>query len=97
MLFAKIYFKFLFSRAKSDKITIVDFGCGEAKIAKSLDGLAKVHSFDLVALNERVISCDMAHTSLQAASTDIAVFCLSLMGTNLSGYICEANRVLKDG
>lgn len=26
---------------------------------------------------------------------DIVVFCLSLMGSNLSDYLCEANRILK--
>ena len=39
----------------------------------------------------------MTHTSLEPSSVDIAVFCLSLMGTNLRDYIKEANRVLKDG
>ncbi|XP_075222946.1 uncharacterized protein LOC142325283 isoform X2 [Lycorma delicatula] len=84
-------------RLKSSKLTIADFGCGEAKISASLEGLAKVYSFDLIALNNRVTQCDMSHTQLQSSSVDIAVFCLSLMGTNLSGYIMEANRVLKDG
>lgn len=31
------------------------------------------------------------------ASVDIAVFCLSLMGTNLADFLAEANRVLKNG
>jgi ribosomal RNA-processing protein 8 len=39
----------------------------------------------------------MAHTPLEPQSVDIAVFCLSLMGTNLRDYIREANRVLKVG
>lgn len=30
-------------------------------------------------------------------SVDIAVFCLSLMGTNLPDFLAEANRVLKTG
>nr|KAG5697772.1 hypothetical protein BaRGS_026729 [Batillaria attramentaria] len=34
---------------------------------------------------------------LASGSVDAAVFCLSLMGTNLSDYLCEANRVLKNG
>ena len=32
---------------------------------------------------------------LKDSTVDIAVFCLSLMGTNLSSYLREANRVLK--
>jgi len=74
---------------------IADFGCGDARLAQSLPN--KVHSFDLVALNKYVTACDMAHTPLANESVDIAVFCLSLMGTNLSDFILEANRVLKPG
>lgn len=39
----------------------------------------------------------MAHVPLENESVDVAVFCLSLMGTNLQDYILEANRVLKIG
>ena len=46
----------------SDKSAIVaDFGCGDAKIARSVPNV--VHSFDLVALNSHVIACDMRHVS----------------------------------
>jgi len=34
---------------------------------------------------------------LQSSSVDIVVFCLSLMGTNLVEYLCEASRVMKIG
>ncbi|CAH0552615.1 unnamed protein product [Brassicogethes aeneus] len=74
---------------------ISDFGCGDAKLAKSVT--QKVHSFDLVASNELVTACDMAHVPLQNQSVDVVVFCLSLMGTNLHEYLLEANRVLKVG
>ncbi len=40
---------------------MADFGCGDAKIAQSVPN--KVHSFDLVALNQFVTPCDMAHVS----------------------------------
>jgi ribosomal RNA-processing protein 8 len=76
-------------------LVIADFGCGDARLAQSVTH--KVHSFDLVALNEHITACDMAHTPLPDGSVDIAVFCLSLMGTNLSDFILEANRVLKIG
>ncbi|KAK2579379.1 hypothetical protein KPH14_003243 [Odynerus spinipes] len=72
---------------------IADFGCGEALLAASVP--QKVHSFDLISVNERVRACDMAHTPLLTSSTHVVVFCLSLMGTNLGDYILEANRVLK--
>lgn len=75
---------------------IADFGCGEAKIAQAFPTL-KVHSFDFVAINNLVTPCDMSKTPLTDESVDIAVFCLSLMGTNLRDYLKEANRVLKLG
>lgn len=74
---------------------IADFGCGEAGLAKSVK--QTVHSFDLVAANELVTACDMAHVPLEDSSVDVAVFCLSLMGTNLHDFLTEANRVLKIG
>ncbi|XP_012542065.2 ribosomal RNA-processing protein 8 [Monomorium pharaonis] len=72
---------------------IADFGCGEARLAISVPHT--VHSFDFVALNDRVKACDMAHTPLRMNSVDVVVFSLSLMGSNLNDYIMEANRVLK--
>ncbi|EEB14057.1 Cerebral protein, putative [Pediculus humanus corporis] len=78
------------------KLIIGDFGCGDAKIAKTFSELT-VHSFDLVSLDPCVTVCDMASTPLSDEVLDIAVFCLSLMGTNFSEYLVEANRVLKVG
>ncbi|CAL1526819.1 unnamed protein product [Lymnaea stagnalis] len=80
---------------KPRNLVVADFGCGDAKIALSIP--QKVHSFDLVATNSRVTACDMSKTPLPNESVDISVFCLSLMGTNISDYIHEANRVLKIG
>lgn len=74
---------------------IADFGCGEAKLAQSVQ--QTVHSFDLVALNDHVTACNMAHVELESNSVDVSVFCLSLMGTNLQDYFLEANRVLIKG
>ncbi|TGZ55338.1 uncharacterized protein [Temnothorax longispinosus] len=73
---------------------IADFGCGEARLAASVPH--KVHSFDFIALNDRVKACDMAHTPLLMNSVHVVVFCLSLMGSNLNDYIIEANRILKN-
>lgn len=72
---------------------IADFGCGEARLAAEVP--QEVHSLDLVATKPEVIACDMAHTPLKSESIDAAVFCLSLMGTNLKDFVMEANRVLK--
>ena len=74
---------------------VADFGCGEAKLAHSVPHT--VHSFDLVAANSSVIACDMAHVPLARRSVDVVVFCLSLMGSNVSDFIREARRVVKKG
>ncbi|KAM4589382.1 uncharacterized protein rrp8 isoform 1-T2 [Fundulus diaphanus] len=78
---------------KPPTLVVADFGCGDCKIASSVKN--KVHSFDLAATCELVTVCDMANVPLGDSSVDIAVFCLSLMGTNLAEFLAEANRVLK--
>lgn len=40
---------------------------------------------------------EMSHVPLKDGTVDVAVFCLSLMGSNFKDYIIEANRVLKVG
>ncbi|KAK3804910.1 MAG: methyltransferase-domain-containing protein [Benniella sp.] len=78
------------------KNTIVaDLGCGDAQISKELGKQYKVLSFDLVAKNDRVIACDIAHLPLEDASIDVAIFCLSLMGTDFLKFLREAYRVLR--
>ncbi|XP_060902928.1 ribosomal RNA-processing protein 8 [Labrus mixtus] len=82
-------------RQKPPSLVVADFGCGDCKIARNVKN--KVHSFDLAAACELVTVCDMANVPLPDCSVDIAVFCLSLMGTNLADFLAEANRVLKMG
>lgn len=72
---------------------IADFGCGEGRLAKAVP--QKTYSLDLVAHRHEIIACDMAHTPLETNSIDVAVYCLSLMGTNLKDFLLEANRVMK--
>lgn len=74
-------------------LEVGDFGCGDGMLAKSVPH--KVYSMDLVSSRDDIIACDMANTPLSTHSLDVAVYCLSLMGTNLSDYLMEANRVLK--
>ncbi|KAI7800700.1 ribosomal RNA-processing protein 8 [Triplophysa rosa] len=76
-------------------LVVADFGCGDCKIARSVKN--KVHSFDLAPVCELATSCDMSKVPLRDSSVDIAVFCLSLMGTNLGDFLKEANRVLVMG
>eukprot|EP00468_Gymnochlora_sp_CCMP2014_P003006 CAMPEP_0167755626 /NCGR_PEP_ID=MMETSP0110_2-20121227/8933_1 /TAXON_ID=629695 /ORGANISM="Gymnochlora sp., Strain CCMP2014" /LENGTH=336 /DNA_ID=CAMNT_0007641643 /DNA_START=1782 /DNA_END=2792 /DNA_ORIENTATION=+ len=75
------------------KWVVGDFGCGEARLSASVSNV--VHSFDLVADNERITACDMANVPLANSTLDAAIFCLSLMGTNIPDFIQEANRCLK--
>ncbi|XP_053729250.1 uncharacterized protein rrp8 [Synchiropus splendidus] len=82
-------------RKRSASLVVADFGCGDCKIARSVKN--KVHCFDLVSTCKLVTVCDMAKVPLKDSSVDIAVFCLSLMGTNLADFLAEANRVLKRG
>ena len=55
----------------------------------------KTYSSDLVSKNSRVTACDIAHVPLENESVDIAVFCLSLMGTNIGDFLKETYRILK--
>ncbi|XP_068303299.1 ribosomal RNA-processing protein 8 isoform X1 [Pyrus communis] len=77
----------------SPSLVVADFGCGDARLAKNVKN--KVFSFDLISNDPSVISCDMANTPLGSTSVDVAVFCLSLMGTNFPNYLNEAHRILK--
>lgn len=76
--------------------SIGDFGCGEAALAEALSDRT-VHSFDLVAANERVIACNMSKVPLASESIDCAVFSLSLMSTDWPLMILEAHRTLRFG
>ena len=72
-----------------------DFGCGEALLAEKLEETCTVHSFDHVAMNDTVTACDIADVPIDDGELDVAVFCLSLMGTNFTDYLKEAHRTLK--
>ncbi len=74
---------------------IADFGCGEALLSKAVSDRHIVHSFDHVAIDESVIEGDMTKTNLDPESVDVALFSLSLMGSNFTDYLREAHRVLK--
>ena len=79
----------------SSSAVIADFGCGEGRLGASIPHCT--HSFDLVAANNTITACNIAHVPLSDASVDVVVFCLSLMGSNMLDFIREACRVLKVG
>ncbi len=80
---------------KRSGYVIGDFGCGEAALAEAVSDRHTVHSFNHVALNDDVVACDMAHVPLDDETLDVAIFSLSLMGTNFTDYLQEAYRTLK--
>ena len=80
---------------KRANLTVGDFGCGEAIVAKSLSDKHTIYSFDYVALNDSVTECDISKVPLEDSELDIAVFNLSLIGLNSKDYLQEAVRTLK--
>ena len=84
-------------RAMPRNRVVADFGCGEARLAATLNKLHKVHSFDLVAGNDLITACDIANVPLEDACADVAVFCLALMGVNYADFLREAHRTLRPG
>ena len=86
--------------------TIVDLGCGEARLSQILSTTPspspstvslnlRIHSFDLAATSELVTAADVRSLPLAESSVDIAIFCLALMGTNWIEFVEEAYRVLQ--
>ena len=87
-------------RRKTGSCTIADLGCGDAPLARALSPQTKkwalrFHNYDLHAPNEHVTVADIANLPLRDGEADIAVFCLSLMGTNWLEFVEEAWRVLR--
>ena len=78
-----------------DGLVVGDFGCGEAIIAQRVGQKHDVRSFDHVAVNPTVVACDVAAVPLDDKVLDLAIFCLSLMGSNFTDYLREAHRCLR--
>ncbi|OMJ09873.1 25S rRNA-methyltransferase [Smittium culicis] len=45
-------------------LVVADLGCGEAKIAKTLNSSLVIHSFDLISNNPLVTACDISKVFL---------------------------------
>lgn len=79
--------------------TIADLGCGDARLAESLQKEKKklhidVKSYDLQSPSPLVTKADIANLPLPDGSVNVAIFCLALMGTNWLDFIEEAYRIL---
>jgi ribosomal RNA-processing protein 8 len=81
----------------ADMSVIGDFGCGDAQVSKTLNKTMTVHSFDLVSVNPLVTACNIANVPLEDSVLDVAIFSLSLMGTDWPKFVSEAQRCLKVG
>ncbi|EAW14008.1 rRNA processing protein RRP8 [Aspergillus clavatus NRRL 1] len=81
--------------------TIADLGCGDAALARILTPSAKklnlkLLSYDLHAPEGSLITkADISNLPIADGSVDLAIFCLSLMGTNWVSFVEEAWRVLR--
>lgn len=96
-------------RGREGICRIVDLGCGDATLAASLSGVRKalkleIQSFDLAkgdSPNASLItvadSTDLTKVGVKDGSVDVAVCCLSLMGTNWVGVVDECRRVVRGG
>ncbi|KAF2995042.1 25S rRNA (adenine645-N1)-methyltransferase [Curvularia kusanoi] len=91
-------------RTHGSKCLIADLGCGVASLSYRLQPhLASLNidikSFDLSQPSgpskNLVTIADISALPLADNSTDIAIFCLALMGTNWLDFIDEAYRVLR--
>ncbi|EPX74700.1 rRNA methyltransferase Rrp8 [Schizosaccharomyces octosporus yFS286] len=94
-----VFIRFLKERydKKKRSVSVVDLGCGEAKIASTFEASKHimVRSFDLVSANRFIEAADISNLPLEDGTVDVAIFCLSLMGTNWQSFLREAYRVLK--
>ncbi|KAL8795328.1 MAG: hypothetical protein Q9195_002198 [Heterodermia aff. obscurata] len=88
--------------------TVADLGCGDAALAAALLPSAgpkamnlKLHSFDLAKGDgpnaDLVTVADTTALPLEDGAVDIAVLCLSLMGTNWVSCVDEVSRVVRWG
>lgn len=87
-------------RRKTGSCTIADLGCGDAPLARGCQSVIKslklkFHNYDLHTPNTHVTKADISNLPLRDGEADIAVFCLSLMGTNWISFVEEAWRILR--
>ncbi|BFZ62747.1 25S rRNA (adenine645-N1)-methyltransferase [Saitoella coloradoensis] len=107
-----VFIRQLKDRRKANKLpkdgkgvtTVIDLGCGDAKIGQTFTAPAPdagkdlaIKSYDLRSVNPLVTAADIANLPLANESVDIAIFCLALMGTDFIAFLREARRVLRVG
>eukprot|EP00835_Amoeboradix_gromovi_P002753 NODE_162_length_16547_cov_0.334326.p7 type:complete len:230 gc:universal NODE_162_length_16547_cov_0.334326:11507-12196(+) len=84
--------------------TLYHYKCLVTKVDHKTDGKyfkikpnfkARISAFDLYPINDFVQAGNSLNLPLPSRSCHAAVFCLSLMGTDYSSFLVEANRILK--
>lgn len=83
-------------KTKTQK-TIVDMGCGLAKIANHFanDKRYNFINYDHVSVAENITVCDISNMPLENDSSNICIMSFALWGPNCADYIKEAHRVLE--
>ncbi|KAJ5192212.1 Methyltransferase-like protein [Penicillium cf. viridicatum] len=81
--------------------TFADLGCGDAQLSRALTPSAKklnikLNSYDLAAPDPLITKADISNLPLEDGAADVAIFCLSLMGTNWVSFVEEAWRILRN-
>lgn len=94
----EIPYEYIATKIKNKRHIVGDFGCGENKMRNFIPENT-VYGFDHVAIDDTVISCNMAHVPMNNESLDVAVFSLSISWGNTfhEEYIKEAYRLLTYG
>lgn len=87
-------------RRPNGACTIVDLGCGDGLLARTLTPSSKrlnlkLNSYDLQSPDPLITKADISNLPMEEGSADVAIFCLSLMGTNWVSFVEEAWRVLR--
>lgn len=82
---------------KTSNKVIADLGCGTNKLKTLVHNYKEWYSVDHFSDDETVIKSDISNLKefITDKSVDIAVFCMSLWGTNYMDYLKEAYRYLK--
>jgi superfamily II DNA or RNA helicase len=76
---------------------VVDMGCGKAHISDYYkdDNRFEFINYDHVAVNDKVIECDISNIPLEDDSVELCILSLAMWGSNCREYIMEADRILE--
>lgn len=80
---------------------IADLGAGSCELAKTFGSVVSFDKYPILSDHTskeiEVVKCDLKKITAESATFDVAVCCLSLMMSNITGVLKEVNRLLKTG